>query len=292
MFVPASSSYSSSSSSSELSSGSLNSQVASPSSSSSVSVHSLYTHISTRASHIPANISRGSANGLSVLPDSASSAALIPFASSSSSSSSSSYSSISTLSLSRSSLFSSSSASSRSSPWTVTFAPSPPSKPKSFARVRREAIHSGFFLSCTNSLTAQKGTGLNGLVRDLRHFTLNHFLFHLVWLLVQPNLGNTCFMNSMLQCLFATPPLVDYFLRNRHLVDLSTTNPLSSHGNIAREVSILLMLVLFVFFQIIRFTFPSCAVRCSASQSVGKQRSEDKHCASSPLSFLAQISHW
>lgn len=36
------------------------------------------------------------------------------------------------------------------------------------------------------------------------------------------NLGNTCFMNSALQCLAATPMLRDYFLKEEHLFDLST----------------------------------------------------------------------
>lgn len=35
------------------------------------------------------------------------------------------------------------------------------------------------------------------------------------------NLGNTCFMNSSIQCVSNTKPLTDYFLSGRHLYELN-----------------------------------------------------------------------
>ncbi|KAK3124480.1 hypothetical protein QOZ80_7BG0587090 [Eleusine coracana subsp. coracana] len=46
------------------------------------------------------------------------------------------------------------------------------------------------------------------------------------------NLGNTCFMNSSIQCLAHTPKLVDYFLGD-YAKDINRTNPLGLNGELA-----------------------------------------------------------
>ncbi|XP_063170545.1 ubiquitin carboxyl-terminal hydrolase 8 isoform X2 [Candoia aspera] len=54
------------------------------------------------------------------------------------------------------------------------------------------------------------------------------------------NLGNTCYMNSVLQCLCNAPHLADYFNRNYYQEDINRSNFLGYKGEVAEEFGIIM----------------------------------------------------
>uniref|UniRef100_A0AAQ5Y3T5 Ubiquitin carboxyl-terminal hydrolase n=1 Tax=Amphiprion ocellaris TaxID=80972 RepID=A0AAQ5Y3T5_AMPOC len=54
------------------------------------------------------------------------------------------------------------------------------------------------------------------------------------------NLGNTCYMNSILQCLCNTPAMADYFNNNYYLEDINRYNILGHKGEVAEEFGVIM----------------------------------------------------
>uniref|UniRef100_A0A3Q2QFQ7 Ubiquitin carboxyl-terminal hydrolase 8 n=1 Tax=Fundulus heteroclitus TaxID=8078 RepID=A0A3Q2QFQ7_FUNHE len=54
------------------------------------------------------------------------------------------------------------------------------------------------------------------------------------------NLGNTCYMNSILQCLCNTPGMADYFNNNGYLSDINRSNILGHKGEVAEEFGVIM----------------------------------------------------
>ncbi|XP_072421519.1 ubiquitin carboxyl-terminal hydrolase 8 isoform X1 [Chiloscyllium punctatum] len=54
------------------------------------------------------------------------------------------------------------------------------------------------------------------------------------------NLGNTCYMNSILQCLSNTPHLAEYFNKNFYQQDINRSNILGHKGEVAEEFGVIM----------------------------------------------------
>ena len=54
------------------------------------------------------------------------------------------------------------------------------------------------------------------------------------------NLGNTCFMNSALQCLSQCTPLTAHFFSKKYASEINLKNPLGTKGVIAKQFAMLL----------------------------------------------------
>ncbi|KAL7557711.1 hypothetical protein ACA910_018505 [Epithemia clementina (nom. ined.)] len=54
------------------------------------------------------------------------------------------------------------------------------------------------------------------------------------------NMGNTCFLNSSIQCISHTPIFREYFTSKAYLNDINTTNPLGYQGHLAQVSAVLI----------------------------------------------------
>ncbi|KAG7347052.1 ubiquitin carboxyl-terminal hydrolase [Nitzschia inconspicua] len=54
------------------------------------------------------------------------------------------------------------------------------------------------------------------------------------------NMGNTCYLNSSIQCLSHTPIFKDYFTSKCYLNDINTTNPMGHGGHLAQVTAVLI----------------------------------------------------
>ena len=68
------------------------------------------------------------------------------------------------------------------------------------------------------------------------------------------NLGNTCFLNSIIQCLNHIEPITKYFLSGTYRNNLNKSNPLGSGGRLAESYALVSLLVNYAFFYFAMLT--------------------------------------
>ncbi|PVU96106.1 hypothetical protein BB561_001382 [Smittium simulii] len=108
--------------------------------------------------------------------------------------------------------------------------------------VQEDSVNNGFnsveFTSLLGEIESKNSKSLqvNSINTDLDN-TSKRVLPGLCGLV---NLGNTCYMNSALQCLSNTWELTDYFLSDVFLTQINRGNPLGMKGRFAEEYSVFL----------------------------------------------------
>ena len=80
------------------------------------------------------------------------------------------------------------------------------------------------------------------------------------------NLGNTCFMNSSVQCLAHSIPLMQVFLSGAYEADLNQDNPLGNKGQLAEAFGGLMKKLWQV--TLLSYTFVLHAVLCTCCQQL------------------------
>ena len=91
------------------------------------------------------------------------------------------------------------------------------------------------------------------------------------------NLGNTCFMNSSVQCLAHAAPLVRVFLSGAYKEDLNPDNPLGNKGELAEAFGNLMKLLWQVCFSCMTCTslpLLPCGIRSTLQMSYNENAQE------------------
>ena len=67
----------------------------------------------------------------------------------------------------------------------------------------------------------------------LHEFYLEMYFAHTANHAISPQLGNSCYMNSILQCILHIKPITQYFLKGEYVKEINKSNPLGSGGRLA-----------------------------------------------------------
>lgn len=101
------------------------------------------------------------------------------------------------------------------------------------------------------------------------------------------NLGNTCYMNSMIQCLSATIPLARFFKEGRYKSAINRENPLGTKGVLADAVA---QLIRSLWSEQYRFLAP-VTFREAICRFAPQFKGSDQHDSQEFLAFLLDGLH-